>query len=72
LTGSYELVFEGGKRYAFMVGFDEPAGNRGIGLAITIEVHTREAAEFVSDANVVPIDCPTVCVDPSSCLSGNS
>lgn len=46
-----KVILEGGKTYAFMIGFVEPGDSRGIALAIDSEVHTKEAAEFVRDAN---------------------
>lgn len=46
-----ELVLEGGKRYAFMVGFTKPGKDRGIAWSISTKVHTKEAAEFVRDEN---------------------
>lgn len=46
-----ELIFEGGKRYAFMVGFTDAGKDRGIAWSISTEVHTKEAAEFVHDEN---------------------
>lgn len=49
--GASELVLKGGKRYAFIVGFMHPGKNQGLALAITTEVHTKEAAEFVRDEN---------------------
>jgi hypothetical protein len=53
MTGSDELVLDGGKRYAFIAGFEQPGPDRGIGLAITTEVHTKAAAVFVVDAKGV-------------------
>ena len=44
-----ELVLQGGKRYAFMVGFSKPGKDRGVALAISTEVHTKEPASFVKD-----------------------
>ena len=46
-----ELYLEGGKTYAFIVGFTEPGNARGLALAIDSEVHTKEAAAFVLDSN---------------------
>ncbi|MHA7130267.1 hypothetical protein [Algoriphagus namhaensis] len=51
LLGEAELKLEGGKRYAFMVGFVEPGKDRGIAWSITTEVHTKEKGEFVRDEN---------------------
>ena len=45
------IELDAGKRYAFLVGFKEPADNRGIAFAITTEVHQKEPAEFVRDVN---------------------
>jgi hypothetical protein len=39
--------------YVFMIGFDEPGRDRGLGIAITTKVHTLEAAEFDRDSNGV-------------------
>ena len=39
-----------GRRYAFLVGFESPGADRGLGLAITTTVHTPEQAVFVTDA----------------------
>ncbi len=47
---SSELTLNGGKRYAFMIGFAEPGKDRGLALAIDSEVHTKETAAFVRDA----------------------
>lgn len=44
-----EIRFQGSKTYAFMVGFMEPAPDRGLALAISSEVHTKEPATFVKD-----------------------
>ncbi len=46
-----EIILEGGKRYAFMIGFTHPGKDRGIAWSISTEVHTKEAAEFVRDEN---------------------
>jgi len=46
-----DISLEGGKRYAFMVGFEEAGKDRGIAWSISTEVHTKEAAEFVRDQN---------------------
>jgi hypothetical protein len=46
-----ELELEGGKRYAFIVGFKEPGKDRGIAWSISTTVHTKEPAEFVRDEN---------------------
>ncbi len=51
LTGDDEIVLRGGKRYVFMVGFDEPGRDRGLGIAITTKVHKLDAAEFDRDSN---------------------
>ena len=48
---NFEVRLEGGKRYAFMVGFAEAGKDRGIAWSISTEVHTKEAAEFVRDEN---------------------
>lgn len=44
-----EILLEGGKTYAFLIGFSSPASNRGLALAIDTEVHTKEASEFLHD-----------------------
>ena len=49
--GDSEIILEGGKRYAFMIGFTEPGKDRGVAFAIDTEVHTKEPAEFVKDEN---------------------
>ncbi|MEP0714350.1 MAG: hypothetical protein ABJC55_20715 [Algoriphagus sp.] len=51
LKGDSELDLEGGKRYAFMVGFTEPGKDRGIAWSIATEVHTKENAAFMTDEN---------------------
>jgi hypothetical protein len=50
-TGDDEIVLRGGKRYVFMIGFDEPGRDRGLGIAITTKVHKLDAAEFDRDSN---------------------
>ncbi len=45
-----ELTLKAGKRYAFIIGFTQPAKDRGLALAISTEVHTKEPATFVEDA----------------------
>lgn len=45
------LYLEGGKRYAFIIGFTEPGKHRGIAWSISTKVHTKEAAKFVKDEN---------------------
>ena len=44
-----EITLKAGGRYVYMVGFAEPGLGRGLALAISTEVHTKEAAEFVRD-----------------------
>lgn len=51
LPESPPLTLQGGKRYAFMVGFTYPGKDRGIAWSISTEVHTKEAAQFVRDEN---------------------
>ena len=51
LTGEDQLLLQGGKRYAFMVGFEEPGAARGLGLAVDSAVHLKEPARFVHDLN---------------------
>lgn len=46
-----DISLTAGKRYAFMVGFEEVGKDRGIAWSISTEVHTKEAAEFVRDEN---------------------
>ncbi|WP_194768591.1 hypothetical protein [Tamlana sp. I1] len=46
-----EITLEGGKRYAFIVGFTTPGKDRGIAWSISTTVHTKEPAEFVKDEN---------------------
>ena len=53
LTGEDEWPLKGSRRYAFMVGFEEPGKNRGIALAISTTVHQQEDPEFVRDSNGV-------------------
>jgi hypothetical protein len=53
LTGADEWVLKGGRRYAFMVGFEASGRNRGIALAISTTVHQQRDPEFVRDANGV-------------------
>jgi hypothetical protein len=49
LIGNDELTLKEGRRYAFMLGFEEPGVDRGLALAIATEVHAKKAAEFVRD-----------------------
>jgi len=51
LTEEDEITLKAGRRYAFMVGFEEPGRARGLALAISTAVHIKEAAEFVRDEN---------------------
>ena len=51
LPADEPLVLEGGKRYAFMIGFGEPGPDRGLALAILSGVHRKAPAAFVRDAN---------------------
>lgn len=44
-------IFEGGKRYAFLVGFTNPSKERGIAWSISTEVHAKKPAAFVTDEN---------------------
>ncbi|WP_235298713.1 hypothetical protein [Portibacter marinus] len=46
-----EITLEGGKRYAFIIGFEQPGSSRGLALAINSEVHTKEDGRFVKDQN---------------------
>ncbi len=53
LLGNAEWVLRSGKRYAFLVGFEESGKQRGIALAISTTVHQRKAPEFVRDSSEV-------------------
>ena len=48
--GEDRVTLEPGRRYAFMIGFESPGTDCGLGVAITTTVHAREQAVFVSDA----------------------
>jgi hypothetical protein len=48
LTGADEIKFQAGKRYAFMIGFEEPGGERGFTLA---------------NANMAAVDAPPSLTD---------
>ncbi|QDV65172.1 hypothetical protein [Crateriforma conspicua] len=54
LTDEDEITLQSGRRYAFMVGFEHPGVDRGLGIAVTTKVHTQEAAQFDVDANGTP------------------
>lgn len=51
LTEPSEITLKAGQRYAFMIGFEEPAADRGLALAIITDVHTKEDAVFSTDPN---------------------
>ncbi len=49
LTGDDELVLRGGRRYAFLLGFESPGPGRGLGIANTWNIYLKEPAEFIRD-----------------------
>ncbi len=46
-----EIVLKAGKTYAFLIGFTEAASSRGLALAISSEVHTKEKGDFLRDSS---------------------
>ncbi len=47
-------VLQPGKRYAFLLGFEEEGAERGLALAIYSETHFQEAAAFLKDPSGTP------------------
>ncbi|MBN2012795.1 hypothetical protein JW960_25925 [candidate division KSB1 bacterium] len=54
LTGNDVWVLEGGKRYAFILGFAEAGKNRGVALAVDSQTHLPDAPVFLRDSNNIP------------------
>lgn len=54
MTGDDVWKLEGGKRYAFMIGFEDAGKDQGLALAIDSHTHLSAAPEFLKDIKGMP------------------